>query len=861
MGRKSSKIRSRCLRFIGGQFDKLLEENLEISEISKKRYPSRDSNKAQRFQKWINLVSSDRVGVAIRDMKGEKKAIIDDANVPVLEKMFPKAELCTKPSDLAEMEIDAFSNETVLLAIRKQKQRSAGLSHLNGSLLLQLVEASPSLLTEITYRTNLIAAGKNSDSLADFPNRGITVEKPGGFRPIVICDIFDSTPDKCFMLTQKKEFQKVIREVNPHQKALEPRGCEIIIHGVRSFVDDNIDNPDAAIALEDLEKCFQNLKRESWLPQFHHKLPMLSPLLHKQYTKAGKIMFDGHLVECTEGFGQGDSKGPLGCCLATANSTMASVEFLKKDTSDWITFSFLDDVTKGSTEVNLCNSVNYTILNGPKTGEFVNRSKTLIVPVSVLHGRPAPPPPANFPAGVTRVTNGNGIEIGKPEKSGIRELGSYLGTKEYCTQALLDRLKKTESMYKKFDDIGHSHVVKHLMDRLSVMSGFTHIYRTTPPDLITGAYDQIENVQRSLFEKSIVGHKLTDLQWSIAQLPYSMGGWNLVPPKVLSICGFLASLASCRDQILESRPQAKDWIEKNLTRATVLLQTLTNSAKPIEITSLTKQRDLVHLVMKDRFDHLLSTAPEDIRVLLRGESMPHAYAWKVAPPQSRFFMNPVEFRFCVRRSLRVLIFPQAFLCPEHKQGERFDINVFGDHCLHCMPGGGVVHRHDDTYREFVRSSRQALLSCSTEVTETFANGSTYRADIVMTQPIPGLTTQKVALDFTLTNNFAPTYFNQAAKTSGYAIDKGIERKLKEVNVEELKLKGYDFKILSFESTGGCNADTEKLVNYILSENALVHNKPFSELVSEFWTVISVLIQRSNAQMICKRLPQNEQLMF
>jgi hypothetical protein len=190
----------------------------------------------------------------------------------------------------------------------------------------------------------------------------------------------------------------------------------------------------------------------------------------------------------------------------------------------------------------------------------------------------------------------------------------------------------------------------------------------------------------------------------------------------------------------------------------------------------------------------------------------------------------------------------------------FDVNVFGDHCLSCMPGGGVVKRHDGIYREIVRCCRDALLPCSTEVTETFADASTYRADIVVSQPIPGVSTRQTAFDFTITNLFAPTYLSKAAKTPGYAIAKGVKRKQKEVNIAGLDERGYDFKALSFESTGGCNDDTDRFVNYILSEKAMVHNKPFSELVSEFWTLISILLQRSNAQMIRKRLPPVETFM-
>ena len=861
LSRRASKIRSRCLKFLAGEGDELLEENYDFSIAQRKKYPTREANIKQKHDKWVKSVQNNHVESVIREIKGDKKTLLEEKDRPALEKLFPKAALPKKPEDLSEIIVEKFPSATVLMALRKQKKRSAGLSHLSGALLCKLAEASPSLLTRLTNYVNRLAAGNSPKGSASLASLGITLEKPGGFRPIVIEENINAAASKSFMIKYKREFEAVVKKANPGQKALEARGAEVIVHVIRSFTDDNENTKGAAIGMEDLTGCFQNLTRASWMPKIHEDLPMLSPMIHDQYTKANTVIFNGISANCTQGFAQGDSKAPLGSCLATAENTMASNNFLKRDFEDWTSLSFLDDVTKASTEVNVCDSIQYSIEHGPKNGEFINKSKTLVIPVAVLHGKAPQPAPPNFPNGVTRVTNLTGIEIGSNKDSaGTRMLGSPLGTQEYCHKYVLNRLEKTKSMYKAIAEIEHPHVVKHLMDRISTTSGFTYIYRTVPPGLIIGVLHQIEVVQRGLFEKSVVGRALSELQWSIAQLPYGLGGWNFIPPEVLSICGFLASLYSCKDQILESRPKAKSWIETQLNRATVLFKKLSPSAKPIEISSKTKQRDLVRHVMQSRYDEMLATATPDIKVLLLGEARHHAHAWKTAPPLSNLFLEPNEFRFAVRRSLRVEIFSSAFLCPEHKTGEQFDINVFGDHCLSCMPGGGVVHRHDDAYREIVRITRQALLSCSTEVTETFADGSTYRADIVISQPIPGMSTRQTAFDFTITNSFAPTYLSKAAKTPGYAIEKGIKRKSREVNIEGLHERGYDFKALSFECTGGCSDDTERLVNYILSEKAMVHNKPFSELVSEFWTLISVLIQRSNAQMIRKRLPSVEKFM-
>ena len=76
-------------------------------------------------------------------------------------------------------------------------------------------------------------------------------------------------------------------------------------------------------------------------------------------------------------------------------------------------------------------------------------------------------------------------------------------------------------------------------------------------------------------------------------------------------------------------------------------------------------------------------------------------------------MDGNDFRFMVRRSLRVPIISEPMNCNDC-QGSP-EINVFGDHCLSCKPGGGVVHRHNDAYRVILQTAKEAHLTCSAEV--------------------------------------------------------------------------------------------------------------------------------------------------
>ena len=280
----------------------------------------------------------------------------------------------------------------------------------------------------------------------------------------------------------------------------------------------------------------------------------------------------------------------------------------------------------------------------------------------------------------------------------------------------------------------------------------------------------------------------------------------------------------------------------------MLFNNLTPSAKPFELTPTTTQRDLVYHVMKYRHDKLLETARPDIKMILHGESRPHASAWKTAPPKPEFMMDGFDFQLCVRRALRVPIFRDTIQCTCGSE-----ITPFGDHTLSCKPGGGVVHRHDDGYRVITKLIRSSLMSCEVESTQVFPNGGTYRADIVIVQPIPGVTTRKALFDFTVTNGSAPYLADASAKAPEVAMKEGIKRKNKQIDVKSIKELGYDFVPLSFEAAGGFDNKTETVCLYLLSEKAKIHNRDLSEVVAEFWQELSVTMQRSNSHMIRARL--------
>ena len=104
---------------------------------------------------------------------------------------------------------------------------------------------------------------------------------------------------------------------------------------------------------------------------------------------------------------------------------------------------------------------------------------------------------------------------------------------------------------------------------------------------------------------------------------------------------------------------------------------------------------------------------------------------------------------------------KEIVCPIY---EKAPLDVHGDHALISMNQGTVVKRHNDLYRLFVMMGREGLVSIQTERELIFLKDkSTWKADLVIMNGIPGLTGLPAALDLTVICNFNKTTVNRTAK--------------------------------------------------------------------------------------------------
>jgi len=260
-----------------------------------------------------------------------------------------------------------------------------------------------------------------------------------------------------------------------------------------------------------------------------------------------------------------------------------------------------------------------------------------------------------------------------------------------------------------------------------------------------------------------------------------------------------------------------------------------------------KQKDLVKAVMESRANSFLEKADTRTKALLLGQRQPHANLWKTAAHTAELFMPPELFQIAALFSIGAPQMEQV-LCP---CCTRVFMDPFGDHALICMKRGNVVHRHNDAYAVFVTEARRAFISTKVEKTLQLSPDDSYKADIFLTNGIPGLSTRGTALDFTITTNFNKTMVKRSAKTELAAAVSGEERKDNELK-DLLEKAGYDFIPLAFEATGGHSPTVLPVAHYFISQRALMTNTPFTELAVNFWQRLSVTIQKANAHGILER---------
>ncbi len=848
-GRRNKKKKGEATKrrfdlFLNGDLDALYEEQNEIMGERKRKWKNKPNmntfeEEARNLKNAIKRGDPDK---GLRNLRSSGKTDLSDpANVEELKSKFPPGEGIGEFDKSKFEDPLIFSPAEVMAKIKAMRKGAPGMSKMSAEILFKVFSYDRSLIEKYTDIINYLSAAETPKELHEnLVIRGLSLQKkPKGQRPIGIPEIHDRIVSGLYMDRKKKELNEAY---TPLQQALNPRGAEIVVHSMRAHIERFGSDPNWVLLLIDFMNAFNLMQRKTFLKEMIDVIPEMAKYLLAEYTSDKKMVFDNVVIMSKLGLIQGKPEGPTACA---ANENPLLQDIVKFLDSDHMALALMDDISIVAPQEVAIKVLEFVETEGPKYGFHLNKPKTNVLPLSLIHGiKPSPKSP-NWPKEINWIQS-EGIEIGGDE-DGTRELGSYLGKKPYVEKQVIKKIdEKLKPLAKVILGMNDSHCAWEAIKRLPAIIGLDYIFRTTPPELLGGACEHYDKEMRKLFEMAIIGKNLSDEEWEMAQLPAPVG-WGMTPAWAKSIAGYTASLNSNMKEIQKVRNDLVAPLELKLNEMVGIIKSHLPKEATFSLTSTTKQKDIVEALLKKLHVKFAEHMDIRVRILYKQQNDRKAQAIKTNTIRPGMLMETAEFETYARRSLGVDLVSKPVKCLLCEG--MFDKK--GDH--DCMKKGAIIKRHNVVRDLYLKTAREGLVECKGENTIQLKDSkiSSYRADMTLDEPIPWCTSKKTALDFTFHNAMAQSYQKTAEKQEGALAELAEKEKNGKYELA-LKKNNWDFLPLGLEAMGHSSDNCKDVANYLIARKTIQKGVPFTETASEFWHNLSFLIHRQVSRNILNR---------
>jgi hypothetical protein len=432
----------------------------------------------------------------------------------------------------------------------------------------------------------------------------------------------------------------------------------------------------------------------------------------------------------------------------------------------------------------------------------------------------------------------------------VRYLGSPVGSNEYKAAFINSRIDThLVPLLEQIRKIHHPHICLHLLRRAVVKAGFMLLARTVPPWVAGPAFERVNKLIRSVLEECVFNHNLNDLQYRLVLLPTTIGGWSIPDLVLINECGYAASLSSCLTQVLALRPSAAPRLRVHLERAVELITTKHLSSVPLPVRAPYKQADLTRLIHQARRDKLIldATAAEELafKAIALAEAEDNAGKWKIAPASFDFILEPDLFVLSARRSVHLPIYET-----ERIIGDTL-YDRYGHKALSYRSDGNLTRRHNHIAKFLHATGVLGHVEQHYEKTLPLINvphRPDWRADLYYPAGIPGITHKPLCIDVTVMNSLGEAIFSKSTVDGAAASLRGQEAKDSLLR-NALSLNGYVLLPVAFSTSGGCNEKCRPYIDYLLRQRAIHTRTPLEEVTHDWWSRLSVQIQRDNAEIL------------
>ena len=184
------------------------------------------------------------------------------------------------------------------------------------------------------------------------------------------------------------------------------------------------------------------------------------------------------------------------------------------------------------------------------------------------------------------------------------------------------------------------------------------------------------------------------------------------------------------------------------------------------------------------------------------------------------------------------------VCPScHHQADRM-----GHHSYVCGSGGEQISRHNALREGLIRLAREAGQNPQREARFLLPGLDRRPADLL----IPfGTGTEDLALDVCVTALLRDDVIARGAEEPGYAASLAHNRKVRQVGAI-CSSNGIRFEPIAVENLGGFTESATRIITKIARDKAIRAGLDINKTVSSTFKMLSVLLQRGNAQLLLNR---------
>ena len=342
---------------------------------------------------------------------------------------------------------------------------------------------------------------------------------------------------------------------------------------------------------------------------------------------------------------------------------------------------------------------------------------------------------------------------------------------------------------------------------------------------------------------NIIGVGFGDLPWKQAQLPVSMGGMSLRGASDHALAAFISSVSHAETHF-DTDMKSID-ITRHVTQLGVKLGLELTRGVLVNLS----QKEISLLIDKKNLEEL-NNATEEIRdkARLNSLSIQHSGDWLNCVPSHALglHLKDQEFVLMCRYRLGVPVHDSDGVCPACNLGS----DAFGDHAISCGSDGERIARHNHLRDAIFAFAVSTSLAPQKEERALIPGRGNKPADVLIPHWSNGL---DAALDVTVVNSLRSDYILKEADQAGYALDQAHKRKVAQVGTA-CQQEGIDFIPLPVEVLGGWSSVAVKHLKRIARAHASRTGRHDSEVVTQFFQKLSILLVKGNAALLLSRLP-------